>query len=321
MKILITEGEGFSEEALSLLKDAGHDIHISRCATDALGFLREESDIEGLIVRFGIGWHASRLQALPALQFIACPATGTDHIDIRAAEQRGIRVLSLAGNPALRDITSTAELAFGLILALVRRIPAAHSDVMRGHWDRNSFRGAELKGKTLGIVGLGRLGKIVATMAQAFRMDVIYYDPYVVDSLLERVSTLTELSKRADIVSVHAVLNAETIGLIGEAFFGESRDGQLFVNTARGQIVDETALLQALVGGKLGGAAVDVLVDEPSTGEKCNLPLVEYARLHENLIVTPHIGGCTRDAMHATEIMICREIVGKYEGQESSSSV
>lgn len=314
MNILITEAEDFSEEAVDLLQNAGHHVQKCRCADDAQSMLN--ANVEGVIVRFGISWDEPVLAKLPALKFIACPATGTDHIDAGFAATSGIRILSLAGHPGLKEITSTAEMAFGLLLALCRNIPAANADVLNGNWNRNAYRGSELKDKTLGVIGLGRLGRIVAGMAKAFRMDVVYYDPCVDDSFFERVSSLGELAERADVVSVHAILNKETSGLIDSTFFARSKSGQLFVNTARGNIVDEEALLNALHSGRLGGAAVDVLANEPATGEETHSPLIEYARDHGNVIVTPHLGGCTLEAMHATEVMLCRDIVNLFNQKE-----
>lgn len=308
--VLLTEPGDFSPRALDLLRRGGFDPRpFEGSFSDLKGRL---SGQEGIIVRLGVHWTRELLGEAPQLKFIGTPTTGLDHVDLDAARERGIDVVSLRGLEGLGEITSTAEHTFGLLLALVRRTGPAHRSVLDGRWDRDSFVGRELKGRHLGIVGLGRLGRGVALLARAFRMEVVYFDPYVADSGFERCESLEDLAGRAEIVSLHAKLTPESRGMVGPAFFASCRRGTYLVNTARGGLVDEDALLSALKEGVLAGAALDVLRDEPEGGAPFPSPVIEYARSHDNIVITPHIGGASSDAMRATEVMIAREIVRRH---------
>ncbi|MFC1498518.1 NAD(P)-dependent oxidoreductase [Verrucomicrobiota bacterium] len=314
MRILITEPKDFSSTAVKMLKDAGFSPvpHKGKLA-DVQNVLME---YEGVIARFGLKLDRSLLGNGTNLKFIAVPATALDHIldraDRDAAEARGVEFISLAGHVGLKEVTSTAEHAFGLLLCLVRNICSAHQSVLRGEWDRDLFLGHELKGKTVGVVGLGRLGMIFAGMAEAFRMRVVYYDPYVNEERYSRCSTLKELAEQSDIVSVHTKLAKETENLLDEDFFDCCKRGMFFVNTARSIIANEGALLNALVAGRVAGAALDVLRDEPATGKRIESDMLEYSRTHSNVVITPHVAGATYEAMRATEIMLAQKIIDKF---------
>jgi phosphoglycerate dehydrogenase-like enzyme len=220
-------------------------------------------------------------------------------------------VISIQGLDINR-ITSTSEMALGLLLALVRRIRPATESVENGDWDRRHFIGRQLSGKTAGIIGMGRLGRIFARIVKAIGMDIVYYDPYVENGEGRRCESLAELASCSDVVSVHPKHTPETENLVGELFFEAARKGQFLVNTSRGAIIDEKALLKALQTGRLGGAALDVLRNEPETGEVISGALVDYAREHDNLIITPHIGGACEEAMRATEEIIAEEIIRQF---------
>lgn len=292
MKILNLEPDGYSPEALAILQTLGEVV--PGCG--------DNSGIDALIVRLANQIDADFLKDFPRLKYIVTATTGLDHIDLKAAEARGIKVLSLKGEGGfLRSIPATAELTWGLILSLTRNIPAAFESVKRGEWERDAFKGYDLKGKTLGIIGLGRIGEMVARYGEAFGMRVIYHDP----NKFACVNSLETILARADIISLHVPLNDDTRGLIEERELAIMKPGSYLINTSRGEVIHEAALLAALNIGHLAGAALDVVCDE--RGER-NLALLAYARAHDNLIITPHIGGCTFDSMEATEVFMAKKL-------------
>lgn len=231
------------------------------------------------------------------LKAISTPSTGTDHIDFASCIKLGIDVFSLKDDTEfLSGITATAELAFSLILNVMRKIPSAYRDVLDGNWTPAKFRGFELQGKTIGILGCGRLGSIMIDYAQAFRMNVLVSDPYKqINRPKVRQVELDELFQQSDIITLHLHLNEETKGLIGPVEFGKMKQGVVIVNTSRGAIIDTPALLDALGSGKVMGAGLDVLDGElnNSIGQH---PIVEYAKTHDNVIITPHMGGVTLES-------------------------
>jgi D-3-phosphoglycerate dehydrogenase len=269
------------------------------------------SEIDVLIIRLRNQIDREIIDSAPRLKAIVTATTGLDHIDTAYAVEHGIAVLSLKGETDfLRSIPATAEHTWGLLLALVRNLPWAYQSVLQGEWDRDRFRGRDLAGRRLGIIGLGRIGEKVARYGQAFGMQVTAYDPYQMDQLpeVERQPTLKSICRASDIVSLHVPLNEETRGLFGSQELSWLPPGALLVNTARGAVLDEIALLTALENGQLGGAALDVLSDETSLARPLTARLVEYARSHPNLLLTPHIGGATLDSMHATEIFMAHKL-------------
>lgn len=249
-----------------------------------------------------------KIDACPNLRVIATPTTGLLHIDTEYAAARGIVICSLKEQRALlNSITCTAELSWGLLLSVVRHLLPALDSVLEGKWEGRSFGEKTPKmfsRMSLGVIGLGRLGALVAGYGAAFGMKVFYYDPYVADERYVRCATPQELATQCNVISVHAHLTSDTQGLVDAAFIGLMPPGGFIINTARGGIVDETALLQALESGHLAGAGLDMLEGEhlPGFKEKLNEhPLVRYARTHDNLIITPKMGGATVDAWERTE--------------------
>ncbi len=315
MKILVTEPDGFSPKAVDIMKDAG--IHVDLYQGEIGNLHAVAADYDGAIIRFATEWRRAALEKVAHWKVLASPVTGVDHVDVSAAADLGIDVVTLADLQGLDQVTSTAELALGLLLCLVRNISQAHNSVMAGSWNRDLFVGRELKGRTVGIVGMGRLGRIFSGMAEACRMSLIYYDPHVDDVSYKKCESLDELAAEADVVSLHVKLNLDTEEMIGKSFFEASKPGQLLINTARGGLVDEDALLQALRNGQLAGAGLDVLADEPETGSKIDSPLLDYARTHFNVVLTPHIGGATFDAMRTTEEMLARELARRFGSHQS----
>jgi D-3-phosphoglycerate dehydrogenase len=307
-RILVAESCGFTEGAVDVLKEIG-ELTLADLDRDAL--LAAVRDVNILWVRLRHRIDAEVMAAAPRLERIVTATTGLNHIDLDEAARRGIRVISLRGEKALLDqIVATAEHTVALTLALLRHLPAATTHVVNGEWDRDRFKGSEIRGKTIGIVGYGRLGRIVARYFATLGATINVVDPAVdgtdVPADVEPV-TLRELLTSADVVSLHADLHAGNAGFFGRSeFFGMKR-GSWFVNTARGELIDEAALLDALSSGHLAGAALDVLTDEVS-GDIGGRALVQYAKSHDNLIITPHIGGCTAESMEKTELFLATRV-------------
>jgi D-3-phosphoglycerate dehydrogenase len=308
--VLLAEPLGFSPRAFDLLAKEADVRPLLEKGRAAL--LASLPDADVLWVRLANRVDGEVLEAAPRLSAIVTPTTGLNHVDLEAAAARGVAVLSLRGRTdMLREVHATAEHAIGLMLALLRHVPEACEHVKAGGWDRDRFRGRELHGATVGIVGLGRLGRLVARMLLAFEARVLAADPNVPASAVPDGVTLVslpELVRRAEIVSIHASLSEESHGFFGAKEFAAMRPGALLVNTARGELVDEAALLAALESGRLGGAALDVLAGEDASG-MAHHPLVAYARQHPNVIVTPHLGGCTSESMEKTEVFMAETLV------------
>lgn len=257
---------------------------------------------DAAIGRSATPWPAALLERATRLRALGRAGVGLDNIDVDAATRRGIAVLNAPGSNAV----SVAELAFGLLLALVRRLPEAIASMRAGHWDRSRLGGTELRGRTMGIVGLGRIGSEMARRAHAFGMPVVAYDPYVADARfaelgVERVPSLAALLERADVVTLHVPLTAETRGMIGAAELARMRPSAVLLNLARGEVVDEAALLDALKRGRLAGAALDVFAQEP-------LPPDHPLRRAPNVVLTPHLGASTAEAQRRVAVEVCRAV-------------
>jgi D-3-phosphoglycerate dehydrogenase len=260
---------------------------------------------------------ADRIARAPRLRAYVTATTGADHVDAAALTARGVPLLTLKGRTdVLRNITPAAEHSWLLLMSCARRLRAATSHVLAGGWDRNLFPGVMLRGRTVGIVGCGRIGGWMGRYAEAFGMTRLGFDPHLPESAWPGHITrapLDDLLRAADFVSVHVPLTDETKGLIGRRELALMKPTAAVVNTSRGGIVDEAALLDALRGGKLAAAGLDVLEGEPETASH---PLLEYARGHENLVVTPHIGGMSPDALRYVLEFSCGRIRDVMEGRE-----
>lgn len=277
-------------------------------------------EVKVLVVRLGETIDEEYLEAYPSLHAIVSPTTGLTHIDQPTCKRRGIRIFSLADcRDAIERVTSTAELTLGLMVSLVRRISIAHIGVLsEGCWDRDRYRSRQLSSLRLGLIGLGRIGGHMSTYANALGMRVIAYDPFQSGQRFEQLQAarmeLDELLKTADIVSIHANLSDDNYGLIGEREISLVGTDALIINTARGALLDEKAAATALYEKRLGGIAVDVLSDEHTGNSPLQSPLVQAAKSGLNVIVTPHIGGCTSDAMRITEDRIAQVAVAALVG-------
>ncbi len=306
-RVLIAEPLDFSNEAVRLLETAAE---VTLRPTDRAGLSQALNEFDAVWFRLAHRFDRPMLESAKRCRVLATPVTGLDHIDLKVCAERGIRVVSLRGEfEFLQEIRATAEHTLALSLALLRRIPAAAQHVLGGGWNRDLFRGRELYGRTAGIVGVGRLGRIVAGCFRAFGMDVIGYDPRkdFPHAAARRVDSLNELLAQSDLVSLHVSYDDSTRHLIGPAAFAAMRPGTVLINTSRGGVIDDAALLEALETGHLAGAALDVLDGEPNI--QADHPLVEYARSHDNLLIVPHIGGNTIESFAKTEMFLAGRVL------------
>ena len=310
VKIVNVEPSLYSSDAKGLLeKENSYLEYNGNCTLDKLLL-----DADVIITRLSYSINSEFIEKTPQLKVIVSATTGLDHIDLDLAKRKGIEVLSLRGETEfLSSITATAELTWGLLLSLIRHIPHASADVMKGNWNRDCFRGYELQNKTLGIIGYGRLGKIVANYGKAFGMNVIAYDPHISNGYVPLVG-LNQLMSESDVISLHVPYTEGTRNLLGEKEFALTKKGTLLINTSRGSVINESELLKMLNSGHIGGAALDVLSGEESFREgaddwPASDQLVKYAKSNDNLIIVPHVGGLTYDSAYATEMFMAKKLI------------
>lgn len=306
--VLITEPDDYAESAIATYRQLG-DVWLGEAPAG------RETEVGLLVVRLAHRIDTALLDRFPRLKAVVTPTTGLDHVDLGACEARNIRVFSLADcREAIDRVTSTSELALGLILALLRRLPEAHRSVIEeSAWDRDRFRSRQLSNLTVGIAGLGRTGGHLASYLAAIDTRVVAFDPNRDDSQFSRLGVermeLDEMLRSVDVLSINANLTPETAGLIGEREIDLLQPHALIVNTARGALLDEGAAARALIERRIGGVAVDVLPEEGEPDFLSRSPLVEAARNGFNVLITPHIGGCTSDAMHHTEAALAQFVL------------
>jgi len=265
-----------------------------------------------LVVRSSTKADAELLARAENLKVIVRAGVGVDNIDLEECTRRGIVVMNAPDGNTI----STAEHAFALMLALARHIPQADASMRAGRWDRKKFVGTELRGKTLGIVGFGRVGRALAQRAAAFGMTEVAYDPFVPEKVARHLGlslcpSLDELFAKADIISLHAVVTDGTRHMIDAEAIGKMKDGVMIVNAARGALIDVHALAEALRSGKVAGAALDVYEDEPPGPD---FPLLGM----DNVVLTPHLGASTHEAQAAVGVQAAEEVVnallrGEYD--------
>ncbi len=287
-RVLVTDP--LAQEGLELLRaEPGLEVVVaSKLEPAKLKAMLAEAD--GIVIRSGTQLTAEVLRDQPRLRVIVRAGVGVDNIDVPTATRQGIVVMNTPGG----NTVSTAEHTLALILALSRNVAQANDSLKAGRWDRNKFTGTQLGGKTLGIVGLGRVGLAVARRAQGFDMKVIGFDPFLsaeraAELGIETVSPLDDLWGRCDNISLHTPLSAETRNLIGPEALAKMKPSVRIINCARGGLIDEPALAEALTSGRVAGAAVDVFDPEPPPADH---PLVG----HPKVLVTPHLGASTVEA-------------------------
>jgi len=303
-KILISDG--LSEAGLTLLKTAGEVTLNPKITADEL--IAALPDYHALVVRSRTKVTAKVIEAGKNLVVVGRAGVGVDNIDVAAAAQRHIVVV----NSPMAASVAVAEHTFGLLLALARLIPGADASMKRGQWEKSGFMGNELSGKTLGLLGLGRIGAMVAGRAVAFGMMVMAYDPYLTEHQISERNASPErfedVLTGSDYISLHLPLTKETRGLIGPAEFAKMKKGTRLICAARGGVVDETALRAALDSGHLAGAALDVFAEEP--------PPPDSIATHPKVIATPHVGAQTAEAQARAGVAIAEEVVTVLQGKE-----
>lgn len=295
-----------SARAISMLRAAPGLSVEERKGLGEADLLPLVTDIDAWIVRGATKVTRRLIEASPQLRWVARAGAGLDNIDVAAAKERGIDVLNVPGANAV----AVVELVFGLLLGLMRHIPAADASVHRGEWDKSKLMGRELRGKTIGIVGLGKIGRGVAQRARAFEMTCLGCDPLVPDDAIRAMNVeplpLDALLEQADVLTLHVPLSGETKGMISAERLALLPRGAILVNAARGGLVDEAALVAALDNGAIAGAALDVFANEPPG----NSPLARHPRV----VATPHIGAATAEAQEAVGEEIVRLLLARMGG-------
>ncbi|HRC41854.1 phosphoglycerate dehydrogenase [Nostocoides sp.] len=279
----------------------GPDFEVRHCdGADRSALLAALPAAEAVLIRSATTMDAEAISVAKALKVIARAGVGLDNVDVAAATKAGVMVV----NAPTSNITSAAELAVGLMLAAARNIAPANEALKGGAWKRSAYGGVELLDKTVGILGFGRIGQLVAERLKAFGMEVLAYDPYVsaqrAGQLGARLVSLDELLAESDFISIHLPKNAETVGLMGAEALAKVKPGVIIVNAARGGIIDEAALADAIASGRVGGAGIDVFASEPTTAS----PLFG----HESVVVTPHLGASTDEAQEKAGVSVAKSV-------------
>ena len=299
-----------------------------RIAEAGIDFLRERFELDvdfdgdldsridqydAIIVRSATRVSSDLIARAHRLKVIGRAGVGVDNVDLAAATKRGIVVV----NAPQSTVVSAAEHTIGLLLSLVRSIPQAYAALEAGRWERSRFGGVELADKTLGLVGFGRIGQQVARRARGLSMHVVAFDPFIPQERMrelgvEPAGSLDDLLRRSDVVSLHSTLTPETRGMIGRAEIARMKDGVRIVNVARGELIDEEALVEGLRSGKVAGAAVDVFEHEPYSG-----PLLGI----DTVVVTPHLGASTREAQDRAGVIVAEQVAAALEGRVATNAV
>lgn len=310
MRVLVTDP--IAEEGLQELRRfAQVDIHLGLAGAELLSAI---ADYEALVVRSETRVTTEVIEAGGRLQVVGRAGVGVDNIDVDAATRRGVLVVN---SPTGNTVAAT-EHTLAMLLALARNIPQAYASLKNGEWKRSQFVGSEVRGRTLGIVGLGKIGLEVGKRARGFEMDLIGYDPYVSAEQARAAGiellTIPEIMRRADFITVHTPLTPATTNLIGAKELALAKPGLRIVNCARGGIINEEALAKAVEEGRIGGAAIDVFTKEPATDNV-------LVRTDGRIIVTPHLGASTEEAQIAVAIEVARQIEEVAQGKQPRFAV
>src|SRR6059058_428355 len=304
-KPVVLVAEELAPSALAVLAD---DFEVRQVdGADRAALLPALGDVDAVIVRSATMMDAEALAVASRLKVVARAGVGLDNVDVAAATARGVLVV----NAPTSNIVSAAEHAVSLLLSVARRIPLASASLRGGEWKRSKFTGVEVTDKTVGVVGLGRIGVLFAQRMSAFGTRLLAYDPYVpaarAAQIGVRLVSLDELLREADFISIHLPKTPETIGLIGERELALCKPGAIIINAARGGLLDEHALAQALKEGRVGGAGLDVYATEPCTDS----PLFEF----DNVVATPHLGASTVEAQDKAGLAVARSVKLALEGE------
>jgi len=298
-----------AKEGIARLKAEGDNFEVDiKTSLPKEELLRIIPDYDGLVVRSETKVTAEVIKAATRLKVVARAGVGVDNVDVEAATGRGVIVVNTPGGNTL----AAAELAFTLMLATARKLGQANTSLKEGKWERKQFVGVELFGKTLGIVGLGRIGTEIAKRAISFGMRPIAYDPFVQPAYAEKngieMTTLLDIYHRADFITVHSPLTPETLHMINDSAFEQMKNGVRIINAARGGIIDEAALLNALQSGKVAAAGLDVYEQEPPPAD---YPLIK----HPNVVVTPHLGASSEEAQIKVAVDAAESVIAALNGE------
>jgi D-3-phosphoglycerate dehydrogenase / 2-oxoglutarate reductase len=304
-KPVVVVADPLAPAALEVLSD---DFDVREIDGTDVGSLHSAlADADAVIVRSATQITAAALEAAAKLKVIARAGVGLDNVDVPAATERGVMVV----NAPTSNIVSAAEQAITLLLASARFTARADASLREGRWDRKKFTGVEVRGKTVGVIGFGKIGQLVAARMQAFETDVVAYDPYAHPSraaqLGVRLVDLDELLTIADFITIHLPKTPETKGLIGKAELEKVKPNVRIVNAARGGLIDEAALVDALKEGRVAGAGIDVFDSEPCTDS----PLFAL----ENVVATPHLGASTREAQDNAGLAVAKSVKLALSGE------
>jgi D-3-phosphoglycerate dehydrogenase len=309
-RILNTIGKAFDPKAKEILDKVGkvdYEIPSQKQLLKIIG------DYDYVLCGLGLNFDKEVLSKAKKLKAIATATTGLDHIDMKFAEEKGIKILSLRGeNEFLDTITGTAELALGLMITLVRNMHIAYPAVLNGEWDREKFKGHSLYGQTLGIVGLGRLGKMMARYGKALGKRVIFYDPKIDHNHTfdYKKVDFDELLKESDYISIHVHLTPETEYMFNKDSISKMKPSAYIINTSRGKIVHEKDIIDAIKKKKIAGYATDVLDGElVFINNDCSEHIiVKHAKTNPNILIVPHIGGMTHESRRDTDVFIAKKL-------------
>lgn len=304
-KPAVLVAEKLSPAGIALLEEDFEVRHVD--GSDRSQLLPALSDVDALIVRSATQVDSEALAAAPKLQVVARAGVGLDNVDVDAATKAGVLVV----NAPTSNIISAAEQAINLLLASARNTAPAHNALVNGEWKRSKYTGVELYEKTVGVVGLGRIGALVAQRLSAFGTKIIAYDPFVQPARAAQIgvemTSLDDLLERSDFITIHLPKNKDTLGLIGDEALSKVKPSVRVINAARGGILDEDALYRALKDGRVGGAGIDVFAKEPTTDS----PLFEF----ENVVVAPHLGASTTEAQEKAGTQVARSVKLALSGE------
>jgi D-3-phosphoglycerate dehydrogenase len=311
VKVLVTEKIGAS--GVQLLRDAGLDVELGVDWEDG-ELERRIGEFDGLLIRSATTLNAELIERAERLKVVGRAGVGVDNVDVEAATKRGVVV----ANAPQSNVITAAEHTMAMLLALARKVPQAHSSLTAGAWERSKFSGVEVYEKTLGVLGFGRIGQLVAQRALAFGMHVLAFDAYVGEDRfrelgVERADSTDELYARADFITIHLPVTPETENWLDAEAFAKMKDGVRIVNVARGKLLVEEDLRAALDSGKVAGAALDVFREEPATEH----PLFGYP----NVVVTPHLGASTAEATDRAGYQAAEQVVAALTGGVVTSAV
>ncbi len=299
--------EAIAEQGLDLLRAAGHDVDV-RLGLPPRDLQEAIPGAAALIVRSSTKVDAALIDAGRDLVVVGRAGVGVDNVDVAHATSRNVLVV----NAPLSNVVSAAEHTLALLLAQARNIPQAHAALTEKRWERSMWQGVELSGKTLGVIGLGRIGSLVAQRALAFGMTILAYDPYISEGVAKDAQAelveLDELMQRADFVTLHLLKTPETTGLINAEMLAKAKPSLRIVNVSRGGVIDEAALADAVRTGIIAGAAIDVFDVEPALDS----PLLGVA----GIVVTPHLGASTKEAQQSAGITIAQQVQLALDGAE-----